>query len=199
MKNQHTIGELCTEITSGATNSLYEPNDAETSSHKLLLGSSLDIHGGVNPQGLKDITVKKEKNIDRFKAEMGDVAILAKGNSIRTAYISQDIARQNVIVSANFILLRPDPALLLGEALVAYYNSPAGRFALEGLSMGAVVKNISVTNIKKHCLPLPSMDVQQQVAELFHAGNEVYKNLTALAEQERLTVNACISQLFQGE
>ena len=194
-----TIEVLCDELTTGATNALFEKNEnnVEGALH-LLTGSSVNLNGEIIEQHLNQVTIKDGKDIQRFLLQQGDVVLLAKGNSIRAGYVTENIAKLNVIVSANFILLRPNNNQLLGEVLVAYFNSPTGQSLLDATSTGATIKNINLSNIKKMEIGLPELSKQSEIAELFNASNQAYQATIKLAEQQKKVATACISQLMKG-
>ena len=194
-----TISSLCDDLTTGATNTLFEKTVQESNNSLFLLtGSSLNSNGEVLEDQLGSVTLKEGKAIQRFLLQQGDVVLLAKGNSIRAGYVTESIAKLNVVASANFIVLRPNKKELLGEVLVAYFNSPAGQSLLEATSTGATIKNISLSNLKKLEIALPSLSKQHEVAELFHASNQAYRSTMDLAEQQKKVADACISQLIKG-
>lgn len=194
-----TISVLCDELTTGATNALFEKNEnnAEGALY-LLTGSSVSLNGEIIEQQLGQVTIKEGKDIQRFLLQEGDVVLLAKGNSIKAGYVTKAIAKLNVIASANFILLRPNNNQLLGEVLVAYFNSSVGQSMLDAMSTGAAIKNINLSNIKKMEIELPELSKQHEIAEIFNASNQAYQATIKLAEQQKKVAKACISQLMKG-
>ncbi|WP_031568243.1 restriction endonuclease subunit S [Rheinheimera texasensis] len=194
-----TIEMLCNELTTGATNALFEKSESSSEGTMLLLtGSSVNQNGEIVEQQLSQIEIAEGKGIQRFLLQEGDVVLLAKGNSIRAGYVTEQIAKLNVIASANFIVLRPNKNELLGEVLVAYFNSPVGQSVLEAASTGAAIKNINLSNIRKLEIELPSLSKQHEIAELFHASNQAYSATINLAEQQKKVAVACIDQLMKG-
>lgn len=194
-----TIYDLCSDLTTGATNALFEKVEEQGSNTlNLLTGSSLNLNGEILEDQLTAIKVKEGKDTERFKLQAGDVVLLAKGNSIRAAYVTAQIAALNVIASANFILLRPNQELLKGEVLVAYLNSKAGQSKLNSISTGAAIQNVSLSNLKGVEIDLVEMDKQCEIADLFHASNQAYKSTIELAEQQKKVATACINQLMKG-
>lgn len=194
-----TIEVLCNELTTGATNALFEKNESnvEGALH-LLTGSSVNLNGEIIEQQLSEIIIKEGKDIQRFLLKEGDVVLLAKGNSIKAGYVTKAIAELNVIASANFILLRPNNNELLGEVLVAYFNSSVGQSQLDTISTGAIITNISLSSIKKLMIELPGLNKQNEIAELFHASNQAYQSTLNLAEQQKKVSTAYITQLIKG-
>lgn len=194
-----TIEVLCNELTTGATNALFEKNESNAEgTMRLLTGSSVNLNGEIVEQQLSQVTIAEGKSIQRFLLQEGDVVLLAKGNSIRAGYVTEQIAKLNVIASANFLLLRPNKNELLGELLVAYFNSPTGQSMLDAASTGAAIKNINLSNIRKMEIELPTLSKQHEIAELFHASNQAYNTTISLAEQQKKVAMACISQLIKG-
>tara|TARA_R110001606_G_scaffold78130_1_gene180449 strand:- start:14048 stop:14644 length:597 start_codon:yes stop_codon:yes gene_type:complete len=194
-----TIEILCNELITGATNALFEKNEnnVEGALH-LLTGISVNLNGEIIEQQLSQVTIKEGKDIQRFLLQEGDVVLLAKGNSIKAGYVTKAIAKLSVITSANFILLRPNSNELLGEVLVAYFNSAVGQSQLNATSTGSIIKNISLSNIKKIEIELPTLNKQHEIAELFHASNQAYQSTINLAEQQKKVATAYISQLMKG-
>lgn len=194
-----TIEVLCNELTTGATNTLFEKNENNVEGAlRLLTGSSVNLNGEIIEQQLSQVTIKEGKDIQRFLLKEGDVVLLAKGNSIKAGYVTKAIAELNVIASANFILLRPNNNELLGEVLVAYFNSPVGQSQLGTISTGAIITNISLSSIKKLVIELPELNKQNEIAELFHASNQAYQSTLNLAEQQKKVSTAYITQLIKG-
>ncbi|MCP4060563.1 MAG: restriction endonuclease subunit S [Pseudoalteromonas sp.] len=194
-----TIEVLCNELITGATNALFEKNESNSEgAMRLLTGSSVNLNGEIIEQQLSEIIIKEGKDIQRFLLKEGDVVLLAKGNSIKAGYVTKAIAELNVIASANFILLRPNNNELLGEVLVAYFNSPVGQSQLGTISTGAIITNISLSSIKKLVIELPELNKQNEIAELFHASNQAYQSTLNLAEQQKKVSTAYITQLIKG-
>lgn len=193
-----TIQTMCSMITTGATNSTYEEAEGHKSTYKLLPGYALDQQGGIDISMLKPVSIRNDRDCSRFVAQQGDVVVLAKGNAIRTAYITKEVAEQNVIISANFILLRPHPNQALGESIVAYFSTSQGRVALESLNRGSVIKSVNASSLKALEIPLPSLEEQQQIADLFQASNDAYQKAMQLAEQDKKAALACINTVFSS-
>lgn len=194
-----TIEVLCSELTTGATNALFEKSESSSEgTMRLLTGSSVNLNGEIVEDQLSPVTIAEGKSMQRFLLQEGDVVLLAKGNSIRAGYVTERIAKLDVITSANFILLRPNNNELLGEVLVAYFNSQVGQSMLDAASTGAAIKNINLSNIRKMKIELPALSKQHEIAELFHASNQAYSATISLAEQQKKVAMACISQLIKG-
>lgn len=194
------LADLVSDLITGATNSLYSSKREEgLLQKKLLTGSSISSLGEIEAEQLSDVWVNPEKSVSKFIVQEGDVVVLAKGNSIRSAYVSGELAKQDILASANFLVVRSNPEVLLGAALVAYLNSTAGKAKLEGASTGSSIKNVSKASFGKLEIPLPDPETQKQVAKLLSARNEAYSDALKLANQQLLVVDACLDKLIQGK
>jgi restriction endonuclease S subunit len=156
------------------------------------------MEGEIIVDQLNRVEVIKGRDVSRFLVKEGDVVLLARGNSMRAAYVTEEVSKLNVILSANFILLRPNSDQLRGEVLVSYFNSEQGQNTLSATSVGAAIRNISLSNIRRLQVEIPSLEKQQEIADIFHVSNEVYKSTLLMAEQQQKVANACIHQLMKG-
>jgi hypothetical protein len=93
-----TIEVLCNELTTGATNALFEKSESNAEGAMYLLtGSAVNLNGEIVEDQLSSVTIAEGKSIQRFLLQEGDVVLLAKGNSIRAGYVTERIAKLNVI------------------------------------------------------------------------------------------------------
>ena len=189
------------EITTGAINNLYdkEPSDG-SSSIRLLAGSAITDEGVVNYGELQQVWVKQGKDVSRFLLKNGDVVLLARGSAIRAGLINQAQDNQGLLASANLMIIRPDHGKLYSEVLVSYLNSSLGQAKLSGISKGAVIKSVPASSLRELEIPVPLMEKQEQIAALYHAGNEAHMAVMALAMQQKSAIDAKILNLLhQGE
>ncbi len=193
-----TIESLSTNIFTGATNAIYSKTESDNSHYKLLMGNAISELGEVTTDLLDNIEANDEKKLEKFLVNRGDVAILARGSSIRAGMITADIAALKVIPSASFVIIRPDNKKLLGEVLVAYLNSSIGQSALAKLMRGVAVQSVSASDLKQMTIQLPTADKQNEIAELFYVSNEAYKNGITFIEQQRKTAIACMLDIMMG-
>lgn len=189
------LSKQCAAMFAGAPNSFFNKEVSGTRQiYKALRASDLSSDGYIVTDGLQDIEIKEGKEIGRFLLRAGDIVLLARGQSMRCCIVDEAAAKQNLVITANFIVLRlkEDQS---GEFLVTYFNSPIGKQALNRSSISSstnAVKSISLGGLKELELPFPSIAKQQQIASLFHVHVKAKRAAMSLINEQEKTVEAKI-------
>jgi len=196
------IFEQCETMFAGAPSAFFEKETTQQSDHKYcaLKGSDLLSDGYISTENLQRIEVKEGKKIDKFLLKSGDVVLLARGQSMKCCIVTEDVAKHNLVATANFIVIRVESGLK-GEFIVSYFNSPLGKKALNHSSVSSstnVIKSISLSGLKKINIKFPTVEVQDQIAGLFHAGVAANRATLKLAEQQQKTVEAKVLNLIEA-
>jgi len=123
----------------------------------------------------------------------GDVLFPNRGN--RTTALVYRLERTNVIVGAQFFILRPDISQVLPEYLAWFLRTETAAKYFDGRRRGTTVQIIQRGDLVELRMPLPSLDVQKHIVEL--AGLAITeRNLTEqLAIRKWKLVN---DQIFQA-
>lgn len=114
------------------------------------------------------VTLPKGKSHHLLRA--GDLLFRSRGRSNGAARVLDGV--EAAVLSAPMLLIRPHS--VLPEYLCWYINAPATQAKLAALAAGTSVQMISAEALKALELPLPSLAVQQRIAQA-----------AALAEQEQ--------------
>jgi restriction endonuclease S subunit len=196
------IFEQCETMFAGAPSAFFEKETVQQSDHKYcaLKGSDLLSDGYISTENLQRIEVKEGKKIDKFLLKAGDVVLLARGQSMKCCIVTEEVAKHNLIATANFIVIRIKIGLK-AEFLVSYLNSPLGKKALNHSSVSSstnVIKSISLSGLKKIYIKFPTVEVQSQISGLFHAGIAANRATLMLAEQQKKTVEAKVLNLIEA-
>ncbi len=201
MKKNTTLSNAAETIITGAQVNTYSTEKKEDYSEKafVIRGQSITKLGYLNSEHIAECYTQSQNTLAQQRLKEGDVLIMARGTDMRAGYVSKEIADLDCIVSANFIVIRPLGSMLKSEYLVAYLNSPDGIQLLSQETRGSALPSIPRSAICNFEIPLPSLEVQEQIATLFHARNEAYIATQNLAEQQYTTVTAQIEKLIVGE
>lgn len=194
--------EQCETMFTGAPSAFFEKEMAQLSDDKYcaLKGNDLLSDGYISTENLQQIEVKEGKKIDKFLLKTGDVVILARGQSMRCCIVTKEAAKHNLVATANFIVIRVKSGQK-AEFLVSYFNSPLGKKALNHSSVSSstnVIKSISLSGLKKLNIAFPNVEIQNQIAGLFHAGIAANRATLKLAEQQQKTVEAKVLNLLEA-
>jgi restriction endonuclease S subunit len=193
--------EQCETMFAGAPNIFFE-KEAKSSGQNYcaLKGNDLLSDGYISTENLQQVEVKEGKKIDKFLLKAGDVVLLARGQSMRCCIVTPEAAKHNLVATANFIVMRIKSDLK-AEFLVSYFNSALGKKSLNHSSVSSstnTIKSISLSGLKKLDIKFPPVKIQDQIAELFHAGIAANRATLKLAEQQQETVEAKVLNLIEA-
>lgn len=191
-----TLGELAT-IFSGLPNNAY--TDVETELNKpvyILRGNDLNQNGFVFLEALQKVYLTDLEKFSRVKLETGDVAVLARGSAFRVGLITEDIASQGVIASANFIIIRPIKTEIMGEVISAFFNTEKGREHLLKKVIESSIPQIFSSDLKNIEIPVPNKDFQNKICEIFYRSHAAYQATIDFAEHQKRTANTLIYNLM---
>lgn len=197
MENENMLLGQVTQLIPGAARGAYSDNISNDSDLGYVLkGNSLDTDGGIYTEAMNQVSIVAARNTDRYILQEGDVVVLARGSAIRAGFVTKEVAARKVIASANFIIIRPNKEIIQGEVIAAYLNSTLGRQQLQGLSKGAAIQHIPMSSLRELQIPVPTIEIQKTIADIFYANREAYQATLALAEQQKRTANASILNLM---
>jgi restriction endonuclease S subunit len=192
MKDSKTMTALgsVARVIAGAASSVYKDAIDGSKEFLLLSGTSITAENTIDIECLQKGWVAEGKNISHLLLQEDDVVLLARGSAIRAALVKKEVAEKAILTSANFLIIRTNKLLLKAAVLVVYFNSQQGQAALKALNKGSVIQSISASSISELVLPVPNMEVQEQIVELYEVSNETYAATLALAEQQKKLANA---------
>lgn len=193
-----TLEQVSTIISGVANNAYTDLETHESQQIYLLKGNDLDQNGFISLQSMEQVYLSNPQKSNRYILESGDVVVLARGSAIRAGFVTKEIASVGVIASANFVILRSNKSEAKGEVITAYLTSEVGREHLLTLSKGAVIQHIPASNLKSMEIPVPSLDIQNKICEIFYAAHAAYHAALELAEQQKRTSNALILNLMEA-
>lgn len=109
---------------------------------------------------LKDLEkVKFDKRFKKYFLCEKDIVIFTKGPSVEVAFV-RELKNKKVIASNNCIVIRINCEKAEPEYVMSYLLSKDGMLRLASISNGAVIKNISTTDLKK--MEIPYIPIEKQ-------------------------------------
>ncbi|TIE08666.1 restriction endonuclease subunit S [Legionella pneumophila] len=194
---QYQLDEL-SKLFPGVSNKVYSEKEIPNSKQVFLLkGNNLDHEGNVVLDESTTVYIDEEK-LDQLLLKENDLLILARGSAIRGGIVTQKLSQLKVTANSNFIVIRPDQSKIRSEILVAFLNSEYGHNQLVGLSKGAVIQHIPFAELKKLKVSVPNNEIQNRIAEIYHAAKEAQETTKELLKQQKQTSNAIMLNLMYG-
>jgi hypothetical protein len=136
--------------------------------------------------------------LDKATVRAGDVMLVARGARMRVAVAGHGV--EGAVASANLMLLRPQPDVLLGAALAWWLVSPDGEAALAHANRGsALLPSLSVRDVLGLEMPVPPLAVQHQLAELLEAWSATARAERRASEARAQLAFATACRAFRNE
>jgi type I restriction enzyme S subunit len=120
---------------------------------------------------------------DQQRLRAGDVLVSIRGTLLKTAIVCQ--SHEGALASANLVIFRPKPHMILPEVLQAVFLSEVVRTEILGETTGAVIKGLQIGTLKKVKLTLPPISSQEALATLLRRSDEQYRIAAQLAAERR--------------
>ena len=97
--------------------------------------------------------------------QKNDVILSSRGFFVAGVFISDE----NTIASASVYILRPNLKKILPEYLAIFLNSKKGQKQLLQYCTSTTIKSILTRDLKKIYIPLPSIEVQNDIINLYRS------------------------------
>ena len=131
---------------------------------------------------------EEERKVNNYLLNTGDLLIPARGTAIRVAIFEEQ--PYPCIASSNVIVIRATDESLSTTYLKLFFDSSLGRKMLVTRQQGTNVMNISYKELNNLEIPLPSIEEQRQIADMYKKELEIYKKTIETAENRWNTVLA---------
>ena len=126
-----------------------------------------DIQNGQISDDLSYIT-QIDDNLLKYCIKNKSLIISKSGAPIKTA-IATVSANEKILATGNLYVIELDEDKINPYFLKAFLDSDVGTALLKSLSVGSIIPNLPIDSIKKMIIPLPSIDVQNKIADKYLA------------------------------
>lgn len=149
-------------------------SEEEHSNFKIIKMS--DVHDGkIQIENLSNISFKTNMKIEPYVVKEGDVLISSRGHVQKIATVPPH--EGTIILSHNFIAIRPNKSIVASEFLQIYLNSPLGRFTLNDLTGGTSLPVLNIKDLEAATLYLPELLVQKSVVDRYKKAQHDHEDL----------------------
>ncbi len=158
--------------------------EASPAAHRLTAVSVRDIRDGhIATDALETVLVDLPGKVDRYLVEAGDVLVACRGTVLKVAIAPPQLA--GVVLTSTLIGVRLG-SQLLPEVLFVYLRSALGQRALlSRVRSGTQQIALAPRDLAELEVPLPPMEVQDRIAELVRAAEELYAGAESAARLRR--------------
>lgn len=163
-----TFGSIIKHITRGAQLSARELDQLVTDENtgiKYLMLS--DIQNGIISDDLKNLTGLDAK-YDRYFIHDKSLLLSKNGAPFKVA-IAEINDGERILGNGNLFIIELDEKKANPYYIKAFFNSEIGITSLKKIAVGATIPNIAAESLKKMIVPLPSLEKQNKVAEMYQS------------------------------
>jgi restriction endonuclease S subunit len=129
-----------------------------------------------------DTIDEEERKIKRYELKDGDLVLTCRGTVNKVA-IYRKVDDRIVIASANIISMRFKKQML-SESVKILLESSLGKILLKSFQRGTNVMNINPSDLEELVLPVPSINIQEEIAEEYNKEYLLYKQSISQAKNK---------------
>lgn len=127
--------------------------------------------------------------------QKNDVVLINRSSNAGNFFAAQFSGNEeNVVASISLFIIRIFTDTVLPEYLVNYLNSTKGQSALQNISKGAVVKSVSIKDLRATVIPVPELDVQKAIIGVDVTARKQEQLLSEKIAKIQLIKRAAIAQ-----
>lgn len=135
-----------------------------------------DIEAGkIKLNELRTISQEVSKQYRRTLLRGGELLVSLVGNPGEVAIAPPALRGANIARQVGLVSLHPE---VCSQYIMYFLMAPQGRQALFAQTTGSVQRVINLANLKNVCVPLPRLSVQQNIAGILSAYDDLIANDT---------------------
>lgn len=136
---------------------------------------------GIDYQEL-DMITEEERKVSRYILQDGDVLVTSRGTNIKVAVFKEQ--GKICIPSSNINVIRVEPKIINGVYLKLFLESTVGLKLLQSIQRGATIVNINYQDIEMLEVPVPALEIQNDLVYKYESALQDYLEVTQEAEKE---------------
>jgi type I restriction enzyme S subunit len=146
------------------------------SGYCLFLSATNVTKSGFNFSDCQFIDEKRDAALNKGKLRREDVVLTTRGTLGNTAYFNDSVPFNHLRINSGMVILRCDRTKLLPAFLYHFVRSPSFHSQVNGLRSGVAQPQLPIQDMRKIRLPVPSLPVQQRIAGILSAYDELIEN-----------------------
>lgn len=176
IKDGQEFGSVITRITRGAP---FKAKDLDKMASQTPTNIQyLTLSNIQNGMVCDDLPYLKEidPKYSKYRVHRGDLILSKNGNPFKVAVADFDDTVE-VIGSGNLYIIGLDETKINPYYLKAFFESEKGALTLQRIAVGGLLPNITVENLKKAIVPVPPLEEQKKIADLYRTKEDDIKVL----------------------
>lgn len=194
-----TLGQATGGIFTGPFGSLLHKQDYVENGIPLVNPAHIS-QNGIEPDRRKTISSETAKRLSSYILRTGDIVIGRRGEMGRCALVTD--VEDGWLCGTGSFFIKPSPRCNSGY-LVHLLRSDQCKQQLEKIAGGAVMPNLSNTDLSNFVLKLPPIKEQKQIVTQIEESKEIVEHLKSIYRQKLATLEelkkSLLHQAFSGQ
>ncbi len=170
-------------------------NGSPAGTHWLLQARDVSPGSGVRLDGT--VRFQPERDPELYRVSCGDILIVARGQEHRAYLITDDPG--DTLASSVFHIIRPREEAVLPGYLAWWLNQPDVQAEIKASSRGTGIGYVSREAVEHVRVVLPSLDVQQRIAEALRLWRRKLSLQARLDEKREELIHGICRQALRQE
>jgi len=107
-----------------------------------------------------------DSKLDKYCISNGNLLLSKNGAPFKIA-IAEVAEGMKILGNGNLFIIELDTSKVIPFYIKAFFDSETGGKTLQKISVGAAIPNISAESLRKVLIPLPSLEEQERIADLY--------------------------------
>lgn len=194
-----TLGQATGGVLTGPFGSLLHKHDYVENGIPLVNPAHIS-HSGIEPDSKKTVSIETAKRLTNYIMRAGDIVIGRRGEMGRCALVTD--AEDGWLCGTGSFFIKPSPRCDAGY-LVHLLRSDQCKQQLERIAGGAVMPNLSNTDLSSFALDLPPIEDQKQIVAHIEEAKEAVERLKSIYRKKIVVLDelkkSLLHQAFNGQ
>lgn len=169
------------------------------------INSGVPVLNGSNLQGFKlnedsfnYVSQEKADSLGRANAHRGDIVITHLGTLGQIVYIPEDSKFEQYVISQSQFRLKLNQSILRSDFFVYFFHTRLGqhRILMNASQVGVPALARPTSTFKEVVVPVPSMNVQEKIMNIFHSLDDKIENNRRINENLEQQAQALFKSWF---
>ena len=191
------LGDSGIEVIDGDRGSNYPKKEEFTATGFCVFLNTSNVRvGHFDLTELEFISAERDNLLRKGKLQRSDVVLTTRGTIGNIAYFSPAIPFDHMRINSGMVILRSDPQKWESRYIVELFQSPMGLGQIAGLLSGSAQPQLPIRSLELFEIPLPRLEVQQQIVQRIEAERELVEANKRLIDLMKTRIDETMGRVW---
>lgn len=172
------LGEIIHSINTGLNpRKFFKLNPPNAENFYITVREMVEHKIVISPKTDKISAEALELCLKRSKLEKNDILFSGTGTIGEVVTLSEKPT--NFAIKEGIYAIKPNTEVIFPKFLMYYFKSKGAREQIKNMSFGGTVKSISMGDMQKILIPIPPLEIQEEIVKILDNFSELTAELTA--------------------